>query len=152
MRRRGPVIFGRPFTRSEYLAAGGGRRALRGARYREIVKSIYVEVDQDNSDSRVKAALMIHPEGAFASHWSAARVLGLPVPDNPFEHVTVREHEDRRYRPWLKPHVTIRKRGLMTVRGIELTDPITTFLQLAGHLSLVDLVVFGDAIVRIHRI
>jgi hypothetical protein len=134
------------------LAAGGGRRALRGARYREIVKAIFVEVDQEDSDSRVRAALLIHPEGAFASHWSAARVLGLPVPDNPFEHVTVRDHDDRRYRPWLKPHVTIRKRGLLKVRGIEVTDPITTFLQLAGHLSLVDLVVLGDAIVRRYRI
>jgi hypothetical protein len=154
MSRKKPkmVAFDRPFTRAEFLAAGGGRSALRGARYREIVKTIFIEVDQDDSDSRVRAALMIHPEEAFASHWSAARVLKLPVPDNPFEHVTVRTKEDRRYRPWLKPHVTIRARGVIVVRGIRVTDPITTFLQMAGHLSLVDLVVLGDAIVRIFRI
>jgi len=154
MSRKKPklVTFDRPFTRAEFLAAGGGRTALRGARYREIVKTIFIEVDQDDCDSRVRAALMIHPEDAFASHWSAARVLKLPVPDNPFEHVTVRQKEDRRYRPWLKPHVTIRARGVIVVRGIRVTDPITTFLQMAGHLSLVDLVVLGDAIVRIFRI
>ena len=146
------VTFDRPFTRAEYLAAGGGRSALRGARYREIAKCIYVDVDQEDSDARVRAALMIHPESAFASHWSAGRVLKLPVPDNPFEHVTVRDKKERRYRSWLKPHVTIRKRGVIVVRGIPVTDPITTFLQLAGHLSLVDLVVLGDAIVRIYRI
>lgn len=147
-----PVSFDGPFTRAEFLAAGGGRTALRGVRYREIVKTIFIEVDREDSDSRVRAALMVHPEGAFASHWSAARVLRLPVPDNPFEHVTVRDKEDRRYRPWLKPHVTIRKRGVIGVRGMLVTDPITTFLQMAGHLSLVDLVVLGDAIVRIYRI
>lgn len=147
-----PVSFDRPFTRAEYLAAGGGRSALRGAKYREIVRAIFVEVEQDDADSRVRAALMIHPEGAFASHWSAGHVLRLPVPDNAFEHVTVRKRKDRRYRPWLKPHVTIRERGVIVVRGIPVTDPITTFLQMAGHLSLVDLVVLGDAIVRLYRI
>lgn len=146
------VMFDRPFTRAEYLAAGGGRNALRGVRFREIVKTIFVDVDHDDSDSRVRAALMVHPKGAFASHWSACRVLRLPIPDNPFEHVTVRDRKARRYRPWLKAHVTIRKRGVITVRGIDTTDPITTFLQMAGHLSLVDLVVLGDAIVRISRI
>ncbi len=146
------MAFDRPFTRAEFLAAGGGRGALRGARYLEIVKSIFIEVDQADSDARVRAALMVHPEGAFASHWSAARVLRLPVPDNPFEHVTVRKKEDRRFRPWLKAHVTIRKRGVVVVRGVPVTDPITTFLQMAGHLSLVELVVLGDAIVRQKRI
>jgi hypothetical protein len=48
--------------------------------------------------------------------------------------------------------VTIRKRGVIKVRDIPVTDPITTFLQMAGSLSLVDLVVLGDAIVRRYRI
>ena len=153
MRRKPKLVtFDRPFTRAEYLAAGGGRHALRGARYREIAKAIFVDADLEDSDARVRAALMVHPEDAFASHWSAAHVLQLPVPDNPFEHVTVRDRKDRRYRPWIKPHVTIRERRTLVVRGIPVTDPITTFLQMAGHLSLVDLVVLGDAIVRLYRI
>ena len=147
------VTFDRPFTRAEFLAAGGGRRALRGARYREIVKTIFIEIEQEDSDARVRAALMVHPERRISPVTGARRrVLRLPVPDNPFEHVTVRDRKDRRYRPWLKPHVTIRKRGVIVVRGIQVTDPITTFLQMAGHLSLVDLVVLGDAIVRQYRI
>jgi hypothetical protein len=152
MKQRPALVFDGPFTRAEYLAAGGGRAALKGARYREVVRAIFIAVDQDDADTQVRVALMLHPEKAFASHWSAARVLRLPVPDNPFEHVTVRDPDDRRYRPWLKPHVTTRKRGVIVVRGLPVTDPITTFLQMAGHLSLVDLVVLGDAIVRMYRI
>jgi hypothetical protein len=152
MKHRAALIFDGPFTRAEYLAAGGARAALKGARYREVVKAIFIEVDQDDADTRVRVALMLHPEAAFASHWSACRVLRLPAPDNAFEHVTVREPEDRRYRPWLKPHVTKRTRGVIVVRGIPVTDPITTFLQMTGHLSLVDAVVLGDAIVKMYRI
>jgi hypothetical protein len=152
MEHRPALYFDGPFTRAEYLAAGGGRAALKGARYREVVRAIFIEVDQDDADTQVRVALMLHPEGAFASHWSACRVLRLPVPDNAFEHVTVHEPDDRRYRPWLKPHVTRRHRGVIVVRGIPVTDPITTFLQMAGHLSLVDAVVLGDAIVKMYRI
>jgi hypothetical protein len=141
-----------PFTRAEFIAAGGRRHALERPPYQQVTWSVHVDTSCIDSDTRIRAALKIHPEGAFASHWSAAQVLKLPVPTNPFEHVTVRNAEDRRYRRTIKPHVTIRKRGVVVVRGMAVTDPITTFLQMAGHLSLVDLVVLGDAIVRIHRI
>ena len=152
MKQNPPEALGQPFTRAEFLAAGGRRHQLEGPGYLQVVRSVHVEVARVDSDTCIRAALKIHPKGAFASHWSAADVLGLPVPYNPFEHVTVRKADDRRYRPTIKPHVTIRKRGVIVVRGIPVTDPITTFLQMAGHLSLVDLVVLGDAIVRKYRI
>jgi hypothetical protein len=152
MESTGPADLSQPFTRAEFIAAGGRRHALEGPKYHNVTRSVHVDVCRLDSDTRIRAALKVHPEGAFASHWSAAQVLSLPVPDNPFEHVTVRNPDDRRYRPTIKPHVTIRKRGVIVVRGIPVTDPITTFLQMAGHLGLVDLVVLGDAIVRIHRI
>jgi len=152
MKFEGPADLPQPFTRAEFIAAGGRRHALEGPTYEQLTWSVYVAAGHLDADMRIRAALKIHPKGAFASHWSAAKVLGLPVPPNPFEHVTVRKAEDRRYRPTIKPHVTIRRRGVIVVRGMSVTDPVTTFLQLAGHLSLVDLVVLGDAIVRIFRI
>jgi hypothetical protein len=87
-----------------------------------------------------------------ASHFSAARLLGLPVPEHLNEHVTVFRPQDRRWRPGLKPHVTKRPRRVITVRGIRTTDPVTTFIQLAGVLGLVDLVVVGDALVKKYKV
>jgi hypothetical protein len=142
----------KPFTRAEFLAAGYSRDQLRARKVRRVLRSIYVAADGWDQDTRIRAALKLHPKGAFASHDSAARVLRLPVPDSWFEHVTVKDPVDRRYRPEIKPHVTKRHRGVITVRGMPVTDPITTFLQMAGRLSLVDLVILGDAIVRIFKI
>lgn len=99
-------------------------------------------------DVLIRAALTLHPQGAFASHLSAAALHGLPVPDHPFAHVTVHHHADRRFRPGIKPHVTKRPRTLTAVRGIPVTDLLTTYIQCAGYLSLVEQVVLGDALVR----
>jgi very-short-patch-repair endonuclease len=142
----------RPFTRAEFVAAGRKATSLNGVRYRRVLRSVHVLAEAWDARTMIQAALKLHPEGAFASHWSAAEVLSLPVPDNPFLHVTVRDPDDRRYRPEIKCHVTKRHRGVLLVDGVWVTDPVTTFLQMAGVLSLVDLVVLGDAIVRLYRI
>lgn len=142
----------RPFTRAQLKASGGDLRALRRREYVQVFRDAWVHRDGFDADTRIRAALLLHPRGAFASHFSAARLLKLPVPEHRFEHVTVHRDKDRRQRPELKSHVTKRKRRVTRVRGIPTTDPITTFIELAGSLPLVDLVVVGDALVRIHKI
>ncbi len=141
-----------PFTCAEFVAAGRKATLLRSVRYRRVLRSVYVLAEAWDDRTLIRGALKLHPEGAFASHWSAAAVLRLPVPHNPFAHVTVRHPDDRRYRPEIKCHVTKRRRGVIVVDDIPVTDPVTTFLQMAGVLGLVDLVVLGDAIVRLYRI
>jgi hypothetical protein len=74
------------------------------------------------------------------------------VPEHLNEHVTVFRPQDRRWRHGVKPHVTKRVRKVVSVRGIRATDPVTTFIQLAGALPLVDLVVLGDAIVKRYKV
>lgn len=138
----------RPFTRAQLRKAGRDPRILRGPDYVSVIRPTWVHRDGVDEDTRILAALLIHPGGAFASHFSAARLWGLPVPDHRFEHVTVRRHKDRRERTELKSHVTKRVRRLDQVRGIPVTDVVTTFVELAGWLPLVDLVVLGDAIVK----
>jgi hypothetical protein len=142
----------RPFTRTQLKASGGDCRILRRRAYVSIFQDAWVHRDGIDEDTRIRAALLIHPAKAFASHFSAARLLGLPVPEHRFEHVTVRCHQDRRFRPEIKPHVTQRAKRLINIRGVMATDPITTFIDMAGWLSLVDLVVLGDAISKKYRI
>lgn len=140
--------FDRPFTRAEFVHAGHDHRLLRLACYRQLLKGVWVHVDRVDATTGIRAALAAHPEGAVASHFSAARLYDLPVPEHPFEHVMVFRDKDRRRRSGVKSHVTKRLKRVRRVRGIPVLDPVTVFIQLAGHLSLVDLVVLGDALVR----
>jgi very-short-patch-repair endonuclease len=141
----------RPFTRA-MLPGRYDAAMLRRSEFRRILRSVWVHRDAIDDDTRIRAALVLHPADAIASHFSAARVLRLPVPEHLFEHVTVFRPEDRRWRADLRPHVTQRPRGIITVRGVRTTDPITTFIQLAGSLPLVDLVVLGDAIAKKYKV
>ncbi len=140
--------FDRPFTRAEFLASGFDEAMLRRRCYERVLNSVWVHVRAKDDTTGIRAALLVHPDGAIASHFSAARLHGLPVPDHPFEHVTVFREEDRRQRRGVKSHVTGRPRRILHVRGVPVLDPVSTFIQLAGHLSFVDLVVLGDALVR----
>ena len=137
-----------PFTRAEWIAAGQALKLLRRRDYQQVVSRVWVRRDAVDEDTLVRAARALHPDDAFASHVSAARVLRLPIPDHPFAHVTVAKHADRRFRPQIKPHVTGRQRRVIVVRGIRTTDPVATFIDCAGMLSLVELVILGDALVK----
>jgi len=137
-----------PFTRAEWIAAGNPLKLLRRRDFQQVIARVWVHRSGIDDDTLIRAALALHPDDAFASHLSAAQVLRLPVPDHPFAHVTVAKHEDRRYRPRIKPHVTKRQRRIIEVRGIRTTDPIATFIDCAGLLSLVELVILGDALVK----
>jgi hypothetical protein len=139
----------RPFTRADAIAAGIDPRLLRGKRFRRIFKGVYISAEVPPSPlHRVEAAVVLHPPGAFASHVSAARVYGLPVPHLSDEHVSVFEDKDRRRRPGIRCHVAPRTTSVGLRHGIRVSTPIPLFVQLASILSLVDLVVVGDALVR----
>lgn len=138
----------RPFTTQQFRAAGFEPAVLRRRTFVQIFKGIWAYTEHVDALTRIRAAVLAHPEGAIASHFSAARIYELPVPDHPFEHVTVFRTDDRRCRQGLKSHVTKRRKRVQLVRGIPVVEPVVMFIQLAGQLSLVDLVVLGDALVR----
>lgn len=144
-----PFSATRPFTNAQLVDAGLNPKLLKRRDFQQVVRGVWVHRDGAGDPLLgIRAALALHPRGAFVSHLSAALLHGLPVPDHPFAHVTVHHHEDRRFRPGIKPHVTKRARSLVTLRGMPVTDLLTTFVQCAGHLSLVEQVVLGDALVR----
>ncbi|MEO9323321.1 DUF559 domain-containing protein [Nocardioides sp. C4-1] len=136
-----------PFTPAMLREAGEDPR-IRGPRFRNLVRGIWVQADAADRTSLVKAAILAQAGPAYASHLTAAELLGLPVPKPQFVHVTVRQQEQRRYRPEIKPHVTDRRQRLVKVRGIDCTDPIATFIDCAGMLNLVEQVVLGDDLVK----
>ena len=101
---------------------------------------------------RVMAALTIHPPGAFASHSSAARVYGVPLPLLPEEHVTVFAAKDRRRRNGIRNHVAPPDTPVVELRGLRVSGAAQMFVELGEVLGLVDLVVVGDALVRQRRL
>lgn len=139
----------RPFTRAEAIAAGISPKALRGSRYRRIFRGVHVSAQAKETPlQRAEAALLLFAgRPAHASHATAARIHGVPLPALPDEHVTVRDERSRhavegiRVHRATKAHVT--RRG-----GIEISTPRQMFVELASLLSFVDLVVVGDNMVR----
>lgn len=97
----------------------------------------------------MRAALLVHPDSAFASHVSAARVYGAPLPAGlDEEHVSVLTRADRRRRDGVRSHLAPADACIVLMRGIRASSPEQTFVELSEHLSLVDLVVVGDHLVR----
>ncbi len=138
-----------PFTRSDAVAAGISERALKGPKYTRLYRKIYI-----SSAVRVQwmhrfvAALLLHPEGAWLSHTSAARVRRIAVPVDPHVHVSVIEAKDRRWSPGLKPHVAPPHTEVVLVDGLRVSGVVRMFVELAAVLPLVEVVVAGDSMCR----
>lgn len=140
----------RPFTRADAVAAGVAPHLLRGSRFRRLFRGVYVaDSVPDTTDLRAQAALRLHPPVAFASHTTAATLHALPVPHDPTTHVSVFDKVDRVQRAGIRAHLSTKGVSVVEVRGTRVSSAIDTFVDLAGVLSLVDLVVLGDAMVRL---
>lgn len=141
----------RPFTRTAALRSGIRPRELGSPSYARVFTGIYLDAAVTLTPRlRVVAALLPFGEGAFASHASAARVLGLPIPTLADEHVTVLDKRHRRNRPGVVCHF-VREAEVIEVDGIRVSGYERVFVELAGQLGLVDLVVVGDHLVRRRR-
>ncbi|HSV39896.1 MAG TPA: DUF559 domain-containing protein [Nocardioidaceae bacterium] len=138
----------RPFTRPDALAAGFTPKQLRGSKFRRIFHGVYVDAKvPDHPLIRAKGALLVHPSSAMVSHHTAALVYELPLRRDVVEHVTVVKPADRSARAGITCHVGPTDSARL-VDGVRVPSPADLFSQLASVLSLVDLVVVGDAMVR----
>jgi very-short-patch-repair endonuclease len=147
-----PLDTGRPFTRADAVKAGVDPKILRTSLFRRIFRGVYISAKvPDSPFVRTQAALVLHPPAAYASHTSAARVYGLPVPVDPLEHVSVQSDKDRRSRRGVRSHVWRRPR-VVSFRGIRVSHLLQLFVELASMLSLVELVVVGDAMAKRFRL
>jgi len=139
----------RPFTRADAIAAGIEPRLLRGSQFRRIFRGVYVAAGSSDTPMLRAAAALLPYAGtdAFASHATAARVHGVPLPALPDEHVTVLRAGERRRHADVRVHVS-RNAEVLQVGGVRVSSYAQMFVEMAGQLSLVDLVVVGDNLVR----
>jgi hypothetical protein len=137
-----------PFPRWQGLRAGISRATLDGPGFQRVLHGVLVASDVPLTPPvRARAALVCFFAHAFASHATAARVWGAPVPTLPGEHVTVPVAGERLRRAGVTCHV--RQDGTpVTVDGVPVSSLPDLFVEMATQLSLVDLVVVGDWMVR----
>ncbi|HZC26660.1 MAG TPA: hypothetical protein VE287_06530, partial [Actinopolymorphaceae bacterium] len=145
------ALSARPFLVEEARRHGLTLRVLRGRRFRSVFRGVYVAADRpDTLELRVDAARLVLPARAVFSHTTAARLVGLPVPDRddcPL-HATVPPGTARPAVRGIIVHEGLVSSPIRQPRGRLITGPARTFLDLAPTLSLVDLVILGDAMVR----
>lgn len=135
-----------PFTFAEALASGMTLRQAR--RQQRLLHGVYVGRDVVVTPLvRAEAALKQYDDRAFASHATAARVLGLPIPTLPGDHVTVVERNHRHDRAGVTCH-WVRSGSIIKRGAVRISAPVQVFVELATMLPLVDLVVVGDHLVR----
>lgn len=137
----------RPFLLSEAVRAGLSRQMLRGKRFRQLLRCVYVAAEvPDGLETRVDAVRLVLPGDAVLSHYTAALLRGLPVPATEQVHATVGPST----RGGRVAGVCVHLGAPPAVGhdGRPLSTPSENFLELAETLSLVDLVILGDAMVR----
>lgn len=141
-----------PFTVGQARAVGISRDILRGKGFRSVFRGVYVAAaEPDSARLRAQAAMLVGPRGALVSHQTAATLWGAVVPEHPKVHLSVAGSGRWRGTAGIVVH-TVTELGRPQVHeGVPLTSPERTFLDLAARLSLVDLVVVGDSLVKKRR-
>lgn len=139
-----------PFCLADAVALGVSRHVLAGPRFRRVLRSVYVLADRpDTVETRLDAAQLLLPD-AVGSHLTAATLRGLPTPDGDRTlHVTIAPPRDYPRISGVRVHVAPIGADSRTVHGRLVLSVERTMVDLAADgLSLVDLVILGDAAVR----
>jgi very-short-patch-repair endonuclease len=138
-----------PFSAADGYRQGIARSELLGSHFRRVMHGLYVHANApDGPTVRTAAALTAHPDGAYASHFSAARVWQLPIPSDPGEDISVSHANQRRRRAQVRAHLAPANPRIAIVDGLRVSAPGQLFAELAPLIPLVDLVALGDAAVR----
>lgn len=142
-----------PFTRREALAAGVSVGQLAGPRYQRLFHGVYLPAQVHATVlHRARAALKISAPGTYASHHTAAAIWGGWIPHSPETHISVPAGSSRSKRRGIQAHRASTSAIVVEHRGVLVSPPLQTFLELAGdRLDFVDLVIFGDSLVKQKR-
>ncbi len=143
-----PPVPTAPFLTRDGPTLGVSRRRLATPEFRPVFAGVSVAaLVPDTTVVRARAAVLLAPEGAVVSHWTAARIWGGVVPENDWTHISFMR--DVRFRVRGVKHHRFRHRlDIRKWQGLPVTSPCQTFCHLARHLGLIDLVALGDRLVK----
>ncbi len=136
-----------PFRRRDAVGPRVSDDMLQHGPFRRLFSGVYVPAATDITPAvRARAALLSVPFARFATHHSAAALMGAVVPPTSLVHVgtTAARATQRR---GIRLHRYAVRPELARFQGVLCTSPVRTFLDLAEVLELVDLVVLGDQMV-----
>ena len=137
-----------PFSRADARRAGIPVKHLTSARFRKLFYDLYISANIAVTPVVLaSAALGISPVGSHASHFTAAEIWGGVVPHQPLTHVSSRCGRTRSERQGVDGHESSRGSQVVIHRGLRVSSPEQTFIDLATQMNLVDLVVLGDSLV-----
>ncbi len=138
----------RPFSRATALSGGLSDKQLAGPRYRRVYPGVYVaSTIPDSLVVRARAALLAAPAGGTLSHHTAAQLWSGLALDATRVHVAYARDAGTRV-DGIRIHRHRHPLDRARRHGLPVTSPQQTFVHLARHLDLVDLVAVGDAMVR----
>ena len=142
-----PELTEKPFTRRQALDRGVTRDALRGPAVHVIDRGIYLDARVELTlRHRLAGYLLVLPPGTVVDGVSALRLTGVEVGTaTPYRFCTTAVHHPRR--------TSIRVRRVAELpanRGLVLR-PVPALAAARTELSLVDLVVAGDWLIRLKR-
>ena len=137
-----------PPSPAKALEAGIADAALRGPDYRQVFWGVYISSRITLTLAvRSLAALMVSPAGAVVSHHTAARLWGGTPPETGDLHLTM-PPGNRAKAGGIRAHRIKVAPAVVSHRGLPVTSPERTFLDLAKDCDVVQLVVLGDSLVR----
>jgi len=142
----GPLA-GRPFRVRDGLASGWGEGRLRGG---DLARPFHGVRNAGQSGPEQEYAPLLRDRERF-SHVSAARLWGVPLPRTGDEVHVSRPPGSRARSRGVIGHRSIHG-GFVIRRGLPVSDPAATFLELATLLSVPDLVAVGDHLVLDPRV
>ena len=148
-----PLDTSKPFTRKQALFAGLTVDELAGPRFQRLFHGLYLSAGiRVTVLERARAALSVSARGSYASHQTAAAIWTSAATGDGETHISVPLGSPRSKRLGICAHRAPASAVTVTHQGLLLSPPTQTFLELAAaRIDLVDLVVFGDALVRANQ-
>ncbi|TIH26013.1 hypothetical protein [Subtercola vilae] len=152
-----PSLAGRSFSVARAAQSGVGPERLRSSDLRQPYRGVRTPLQTFTTVEQQCAAYSerLLP-GQFFSHLTAARLWNLPLPtrfhtDEAIHVATVRPGQRVRCRGVVAHQLDGRLHAAGRVGAFRVSDPESTWCQLAGILSIDALIVAGDALVHVPR-